>query len=249
MPEHRDGRGRMVTESAAGLNQAALTELAGLLMATSSFEDLMQKVADLSGRAVPAATTCGITLSMDGHVITVASADALARLLDEQQYTVHDGPCLEAIRTAQAVLYNDLSTETRWNGYPAMAVAHGVRGVYSSPLQVGPRPIGALNLYAARANAFDDDARSAAGQLTALAAATVTAALRHYDETTLTDHLRTALSTRSVIDQAIGIIIGMQRCPPETAFDILRTVSQNRNIPLREIAAELVAKTIASPAP
>lgn len=57
MPEHRDGRGRMVTESAAGLNQAALTELAGLLMATSSFEDLMQKVADLSGRAVPAAVS------------------------------------------------------------------------------------------------------------------------------------------------------------------------------------------------
>jgi AmiR/NasT family two-component response regulator len=47
-----------------------------------------------------------------------------------------------------------------------------------------------------------------------------------------------------VIDQAIGIIIGMQRCPPETGFDVLRTVSQNRNIPQRTIAADLVAKTI-----
>ena len=84
----------------------------------------------------------------------------------------------------------------------------------------------------------------AAAQLTALAAATATAAMRHYDELTLTDHLRTALSSRSVIDQAIGIIIGMQRCPPETGFDVLRTVSQNRNIPLRTIAADLVAKTI-----
>jgi AmiR/NasT family two-component response regulator len=89
---------------------------------------------------------------------------------------------------------------------------------------------------------FDPDSRAAAGALTGLAAATVTAALRHYDEATLTDHLRTALSSRSVIDQAIGIIIGMQRCPPDTAFDILRTVSQNRNIPLRDVAADLVAK-------
>ena len=56
--------------------------------------------------------------------------------------------------------------------------------------------------------------------------------------------LRTALSSRSVIDQAIGIIIGMQRCPAETGFDVLRTVSQNRNIPLRAIAADLVARTI-----
>jgi len=233
-----------MSEPVNGLTPAALTELAGLLMATSSFEDLMQSIADLSGRAVPAASTCGITLSENGHVITVASADPLARLLDEQQYEVEDGPCLQALRTGQVVLSDDLSRETRWDGYPAMAVAQGVRSVYSSPLQVGKRPIGALNLYATTAGAFTTDSQTAAAQLTALTAATITAAMRHYDQATLTDHLKTALSSRSVIDQAIGIIIGMQRCPPQTAFDILRTVSQNRNIPLREIAAELVATTI-----
>ena len=73
--------------------------------------------------------------------------------------------------------------------------------------------------------------------------------MRHYDQATLTDHLRTALSSRSVIDQAIGIIIGMQRCPPQVAFDMLRTVSQNRNIPLRDVAADLVARTINLRAP
>jgi GAF domain-containing protein len=236
-----------MSEPAKGLTQAALTELAGLLTATSSFEDLMQAVADLVGRAVPAATTCGITLAENGHVITVASADALARLLDEQQYEVQDGPCLEAIRTARVVLADDLTAETRWDGYPAMAVAQGVRAVLSSPLLVNDALIGALNLYAVTPRAFDADSRAAARQLTALAAATVTAVMRHYDQTTLTDHLRTALSSRSVIDQAIGIIIGMQRCPPQTAFDILRTASQNRNVPLRDIAADLVATTIAPP--
>jgi GAF domain-containing protein len=238
-----------MSEPVDGLTEAALTELAGLLLATSSFEDLMQKVADLSRRAVPQASTCGITLSESGHVITVASADSLARQLDEQQYEVDDGPCLEAIRTGRIVLSDDLSRETRWDGYPAKAVAHGVWSVYSSPLLVAGRPIGALNLYATTPGAFTEDSRAAAMQLTAMAAATVTAAMRHYDEATLTDHLRTALSSRSVIDQAIGIIIGMQRCPPDTAFDILRTASQNRNVPLRVVASELVARTIAPPAP
>ncbi|HZC52973.1 MAG TPA: ANTAR domain-containing protein, partial [Mycobacterium sp.] len=65
-------------------------------------------------------------------------------------------------------------------------------------------------------------------------------------EAQLTDHLRVALSSRSVIDQAMGIIIGMQRCTANEAFDLLRTVSQNRNIPLREVAAELVARTSTS---
>jgi hypothetical protein len=120
--------------------------------------------------------------------------------------------------------------------------------VLSSPLLVNGAAIGALNLYAVTANAFDAESRAAAAQLTLLAAAVVTAVMRHYDEATLTDHLRTALSSRSVIDQAIGIIIGMQHCPVQTAFDMLRTVSQNRNVPLREVAADLVAKTVA-PAP
>lgn len=124
---------------------------------------------------------------------------------------------------------------------------HGIRTIYSSPLVVNDQPIGALNMYAEAPHAFDAEARVAIAQLTALAAATITAAMRHYDEATLTDHLRVALSSRAVIDQAMGIVIGMQHCAPTEAFDVLRTVSQNRNIPLRQVAAELVAKTVESP--
>jgi hypothetical protein len=47
-----------------------------------------------------------------------------------------------------------------------------------------------------------------------------------------------------VIDRAIGVIIGLQRCDPEAAFDVLRAVSQNRNIPLRGVAADVLARTI-----
>lgn len=236
-----------MSESTNALSNAALSELAGLLMSTTSFEELMQQIADLAARTVPAATTCGITLSQDGHVITVASADALARQLDEQQYELNHGPCLQALGTGQVVDAEDLSGDSRWPGYPARAVAHGVRTIYSSPLVVNGQTIGALNMYAESAHAFDADARAAIAQLTALAAATITAAMRHYNEATLTDHLRAALSSRSVIDQAMGIVIGMQHCTPNEAFDVLRTVSQNRNIPLRQVAAELVAKTTESP--
>ena len=233
-----------MSESANALWQAALGELAGLLMATESFEDLMQRIADLATRTVPAAATCGITLSQDGHVVTVASADARARWLDEQQYLLDDGPCLQALNTGEVVTSSDFSRESRWDGYPPRALAHGVRAVYSSPLLVNDTPIGALNLYATSTDAFEaEDTRAAIAQLVALAAATITAAMRHYDEVKLTDHLRTALSSRSVIDQAIGIVIAMQRCTEREAFDTLRTVSQNRNIPLREVAAELVTRT------
>jgi GAF domain-containing protein len=214
-----------------------------LLTSTASFEELMQSVADVARRAVPGATTCGITLAENGHVITVGSADGLARLLDEQQYEIDDGPCIEAIRTGAVVLTEDLRSESRWDSYPARALAHGIEGIYSSPLIVNDSCIGAMNLYSEGSLAFDPNFRAAAAQLTALAAAIITAALRQYDQVSLTEHLRAALSSRSVIDQAIGILMGTQRCTPEAAFDILRTASQHRNVPLRAIAAELVTRT------
>jgi GAF domain-containing protein len=239
-PHATDG---VMSETPGRLDQAALSELAGLLMATDSFEDLMQQIAQLAVRTVPGAATCGISFAQDGHVVTVASADALARLLDEQQYELEDGPCLQAMATAQVVSAPDLRSESRWDGYPARALAYGVGGVYSSPLQVNDRTLGAINMYAGSADAFDDVARATIAQLTSLTAATITAALRHYDEATLTDHLRSALSSRAVIDQAIGIIISVQRCTPTEAFEILRTASQHRNIPLRQVAADLVTAT------
>lgn len=68
----------------------------------------------------------------------------------------------------------------------------------------------------------------------------ITAALRHYDEVGLSDHLQRALSSRSVIDQAIGIVMAQQQGTPEQAFAALRTISQRRNIKLRQVATELV---------
>jgi hypothetical protein len=71
---------------------SAVSELAGLLMSADSFEELLQGLAELSVRTVNGAVTCGITLAQYGRVLTVASADALAMLLDEKQYEHDEGP-------------------------------------------------------------------------------------------------------------------------------------------------------------
>lgn len=222
---------------------AALSELAGLLLSSRSFEALLQGVAELSVRTVPGVATCGITLAHDGHVVTVASADELAELLDEQQYERDDGPCLQALRTGVVVESPDLATETRWDDYAAVAVGHGVRSVLSTPLVVNGGPVGALNLYAHEPRAFTDVGRRFALLLAGQAAIAVTAALRHFDEATLTDHLRTALSSRSAIDQAIGIVMAQRRCAADEAFATLRVISQRRNVKLRVVATELIART------
>ncbi|MBF6170653.1 ANTAR domain-containing protein [Nocardia blacklockiae] len=56
----------------------------------------------------------------------------------------------------------------------------------------------------------------------------------------LTEQLRAALGSRSVIDQAVGILMGQRHCDRDAAFEILRGVSNRRNVKLAAIAAELV---------
>ena len=210
------------------------------MLSADTFDDLIQHIAMLASRTIPAAATCAITLSVADRVLTAASTDALGRLLDEQQYDLDEGPCLEAIRTKQIVTAPDMATETRWDGYPARALAHGVSAVYSSPLLVHDQSLGALNFYAHRPHAFDrQDLETMAG-FTSLTTAGIAGALRGAQDVTLTDHLRTALTSREVIDQAIGIIIAHQHCTPKQAFATLRKISQTRNVRLRDVAAELV---------
>jgi AmiR/NasT family two-component response regulator len=63
----------------------------------------------------------------------------------------------------------------------------------------------------------------------------------------MSDHLQTALVSRAVIDQALGIIMGQNRCSADEAFDVLRRTSQNRNIKLRDIAADMVTAVSGRP--
>jgi hypothetical protein len=46
-----------------------------------------------------------------------------------------------------------------------------------------------------------------------------------------------------VIEQAKGIVMAQSGCDPEAAFDLLRRASQRSNVPVRELAAQIVAKT------
>jgi hypothetical protein len=109
-------------EEIAGFLSPALSELAGLLLSTESFTELVQEVTELAVRTVEPVVTCGITLAQQGRVFTVAAADELANQLDEQQYEIDAGPCLEALTSGEVVDAPDLRTESRWPDYPTIAM-------------------------------------------------------------------------------------------------------------------------------
>jgi hypothetical protein len=83
----------------------------------------------------------------------------------------------------------------------------------------------------------------ASGRVTAIGGVMVdlTATLQKETESAARDAVERAFSTRSVIDQARGLVMGRLRVGPEEAFNLLLRLSSRTNTKLSVIAAELVA--------
>lgn len=217
-------------------------ELQDLLLDFASMEDFLRESAVLAARAMEGESSCGVTFRRDGSALTVASSDARASRLDEVQYGTDDGPCLQALSTGMTVYVPDMTQEHRWDGFPAYALSEGVCCSLSMPMIIRGMTVGACNLYSPQADAYDQPARARGADFAQQAAAAMALAQRMIERASVEEQLRQALTSRSTIDQAIGIVMGQQRCDAEQAFAILRRTSQNRNHKLREVAREVVER-------
>ncbi|GAA2720758.1 GAF and ANTAR domain-containing protein [Cellulomonas aerilata] len=222
-----------------------------LVLSTRTVEEHLHQVSVAAAGLSRSIAGAGVTLRRDGHDLTVAASNDLVMAVDEVQYGLATGPCLDSILTGRTVAVRDTVHEDRWDDYPAHALGRGVRSSLSVPLHVGGTTVGALNAYAREAAAFDDDDLSTRlHRFGAEAEVAIAIALRDAEQHALVEQLQQAIGSRSVIDQALGILMARRRCSAAEAFAILRSASQSRNRKVAAIAADIVtATTGAAPQP
>jgi GAF domain-containing protein len=170
------------------------------------------------------------------EVDTPATSDDRAAHADRLQYELGEGPCLDAIWEQETFQIDDMTTDEhypRWSA--AVAEQTGIRSSLSLQLYTdeNQKSLGGLNLYSPRPGAFDAHTRGEALAFAAQAAVAVTSARTE-------EHLRSALSTRTLIGQAQGILMERLKLTPDQAFAVLSRLSQQSNVKLREIARRLV---------
>jgi GAF domain-containing protein len=223
-------------------------KLHALHFAAQSLDSFLTQLTVLAADIVDADTSAGVTVIRDGQPTTVAASDERTKHFDELQYGNGDGPCLTAARVGDVVTVHDTASDDRWPDYHAQAFQEGLRSSLSVPLTLGDEAAGALNLYVFARHQFDDTERAVIGQFCDESSRAVSLAIRHHDLTRENDHLHAAMATRRVIDQALGLIIAQNRCSPDEAFNILRRASQNRNVKISQLAADMISTASGSKA-
>ncbi len=225
----------------------AFAELGRIRLADVDIGTLLDKIAQLSKRTIPGAGEVSVTLLHGGTPHTAAFTGELAMQLDESQYERGHGPCLAAASSTTSVSVPDTDTEPRWPDWARNAHQAGVGSSLSIGLPVQEKVTGALNIYAGKPNAFDDDAIALAQTFAGFAAVGLANAHLYQTQATLAGHMQKAMESRAVIEQAKGIVMAERRCTADEAFAILTKLSQDTNRKVRDVATALVAKAIGAP--
>ncbi len=229
--------------------QASLGGLASLVTGTIGLSDLLEQVATFAARAIPGADGAGVTLlrmdRVDNRVEALAASHSFVSEIDEIQYvTLNEGPCITAATEARTVRSGSLGGEKMWPRFGPRVGRLGVHSALSLPLLLPGQVVGAINVYARSKDVFDDHAAELGELFAAPAAVAVHNAQILTQALALAVQLQTALSSRPVIDQAIGLLRGRTGGTAEEAFARLRAISQSEHTKLADVAQRIVDEAV-----
>jgi GAF domain-containing protein len=192
-------------------------------------------------------TGAGIML-MAGDVQqgSVCSSNDVSALIEELQYTLGEGPCVDAYRQDRPVLEPDLAGKStaRWLAFTPPAVAAGARAIFGFPMQVGGIRLGALNLYRDQPGPMSDDQYADALVLGSVAAQAVLTMQAHASPGTLATELEEGADFRFVVHQASGMVAVQLGVGVGEGLVRLRAYAFGHDRLLAEVAEAIVARRL-----
>lgn len=187
-------------------------------------------------------------VTAQGNRGVVCATDDVSARIEDLQFTLGEGPCVDAVRSGSPVMVGDLNQPgdiavNRWPAFMAGAADLGVAAVFAFPLRIGAISVGALDLY-----------RDLPGELSrpdttkALVAADSAAlALLQLDSgqgDTFADDKGSRSTYQLQVHQATGMVQVQLGVTTEEAFLMLRARAFASGRPLADLASDVVARRI-----
>ena len=179
-----------------------------------------------------------------GDLRFVAASNDTVRHIEGLQIELREGPCLNAYRTGDITIIDDLTADGRFPRFSARARDVGMGSVWSFPLSSDQTCVGALNLYSKRAVPAREEDLETGKLLADVCTSYILNARTLADSYKLAGQLQRALDSRVVIEQAKGALAEQLGVNVNQAFEVLRSHARSNGRKLHDVAAEVVAGTL-----
>ena len=211
----------------------------GAQVGTRRLCEVCAEVTGMSGAGI-------MLMSHDTPAGSVCTTNEISALVEELQYALGEGPCVDAYHQDRPVLEPDLADPVapRWPAFASRAVEAGVRAVFGFPLQVGAVRLGALNLYCDEPGALTDDQHADALVMADVAAQAVLMLQAGALPGRLAEELEASGDFQYVVQQAAGMVAAQLEVSVGQALVRLRAYAFGNDQPLVEVAEQVVARAL-----
>lgn len=221
-------------------------ELADTLVDEFDALDFLHTLTERSVELLNVAAAGVILSDLHGHLQVVASTSSDARALELFELHSDEGPCLDCFTTGHAVANVEAAEATRrWPQFHAAFTEAGYRSAHAVPLRLRNQVIGAMNLFCTDQMSLGDDDLALAQALADVATIGLLQERAVRESDLIAEQLQTALNSRILIEQAKGVLRGRGSVSVDEAFRLMREHSRRRQLPLRDVAAQVIDGTIA----
>jgi GAF domain-containing protein len=181
-------------------------------------------------------------IDADGVLCSTAASDRPGGMLESLQEQFGEGPCVDAFLKDGPVLAEDLAADPRWPSVGPLAAGHGVRAVLGVPIDLRDGPMGTLNVFAAHPRGWDDSEVAAIQAYTRVIASLLRSAVHAHVSDRAAVQLQQALDSRSLIEQAKGVLMERRGLDQQAAFELLRSRARSTRRRLHDVARETVGR-------
>ena len=192
-------------------------------------------------------TGAGVML-MSGEVQrgSLSASDEVSRLMEELQYTLGEGPCVDAYRQDRVIAEPDLAgpAARRWVAFTPAALRAGMRAVFGFPLQVGTVRLGALNLYRDRPGPLTGDQHADTLVLADVAARWVLDTQAGAAPGAMAGELEAGADFHFVVHNAAGIVSVQLGISVAEALIRLRALSFSSDRLIADVARDVIARRL-----
>jgi hypothetical protein len=193
-----------------------------------------------------------ISLVFDGaNSGTLGSSSEPARMYDELQFLLGEGPCLESVARRAPVVVVDLANpdDQRWPVYAPAMLDFQVRGVYAMPVVVAGEYVGALDFFRTQPGVLAGEQFSGAIVAAELAGIPMLDLLDGDMQAAAGDPKSNAWAelnalSRAEVSQATGMVVAQLEVEPAEALVRLRAHAYSTGRSATDVARDILDRRL-----